>query len=278
MFKTFPFQHQIAICYMYTYIYMYAIDVIYIYAIDVISPITISFLKQSCHIKHISGGSGSRRAGHEVASLKLFCWPNLSWTLTILQTSTISKKISGAMHWPCINEIQIWSTIYKIQSMHGNQTSWKYTWRSNRFFGRVHRRSTSDRDSATSAFSRVEIEGAQFGNPPGTRWWNFGQWRWKMINRLVVPNIFSFSSLFGEDSQVDEHIFQMGLVQPPTSSTCLLFYKVLDRMDSNGIQPNKKKQDVHNKPLEGGRFLPKLFSVLGKRIFGGWKRPVLVGG
>lgn len=109
MFKTFPFQHQIAICYMYTYIY--AIDVIYIYAIDVISPITISFLEQSCHIKHISGGSGSRRAGHEVASLKLFCWPNLSWTLTILQTSTISKKISGAMHWPCINEIQIWNTI-----------------------------------------------------------------------------------------------------------------------------------------------------------------------
>lgn len=118
MFKTFPFQHQIAICYMY----------IYIYAIDVISPITISFLKQSCHIKETHfRGSGSRRAGHEVASLILFCWPNnLSWTLTILQTSTISKKISVAMLWPCINEIHIYIYVwYKIQSMHGNLTSWE---------------------------------------------------------------------------------------------------------------------------------------------------------
>lgn len=104
-------------CMLYVYIY--------IYAIDVISPITISFLKQSCHIKETHfRGSGSRRAGHEVASLILFCWPNLSWTLTILQTSTIFKKISVAMLWPCINEIHIYIYVwYKIQSMHGNLTS-----------------------------------------------------------------------------------------------------------------------------------------------------------
>lgn len=106
----------------------YAICIhIYIYAIDVISPITISFLKQSCHIKETHfRGSGSRRAGHEVASLILLCWPNLSWTLTILQTSTISKKISVAMLWPCINEIYIYRYVwYKIQSMDGNLTSWE---------------------------------------------------------------------------------------------------------------------------------------------------------
>lgn len=197
MFKTFPFQHQIAICYMY----------IYIYAIDVISPITISFLKQSCHIKETHfRGSGSRRAGHEVASLILFCWPNnLSWTLTILQTSTISKKISVAMLWPCINEIHIYIYMYDIKyslCMEIWLRGRKYTWRSNRFFGRVlSRRSSSDRDSATSAERLVEIEGAQVGNPPGTRWWNFGQWRLKWLKL----SIYYFTSL--------------------------------DRMDSNGFQP-----------------------------------------
>ena len=34
---------------------------------------------------------------------------------------------------------------------------------------------------------------------------------------LMVSSIFSFSSLFEEDSHFDEHIFEMGLVQPPTS-------------------------------------------------------------
>ena len=38
------------------YVYIYICNRCYIYAIDVISPITISFLKQSCHIKtHFRG-------------------------------------------------------------------------------------------------------------------------------------------------------------------------------------------------------------------------------
>ena len=191
MFKTFPFQHQIATCYM--YIYIYICNICYMYICNrCYTPITISFLKQSCHVKHISGGSGSRRAGHEVASLKLFCWPNLSWTLTILQTSTISKKINQWRHALTLYQWDTNMKYNKIQSMHGNLTSWrKYTWRSNRFLGRVHHRSSSDRDSATSAERLVEIEGAQFGNPPGTRWWNFGQWRL----RWFKLSIYYFTSL-----------------------------------------------------------------------------------
>ena len=33
---------------------------------------------------------------------------------------------------------------------------------------------------------------------------------------MVVSNIFLCSSLFGEDSHFDKHIFKKGLVQPPT--------------------------------------------------------------
>ena len=88
-----------------------------------------------------------------------------------------------------------------------------------------------------------------------------------MINRLVVSIFFHFHPYLGKIPKLTNYnIFQMGL-KPPTSSTCLLFYKVLDRMDSNGIQ--QKKTRCALKRREGGRFLPKLFSVLGKRIFGG---------
>jgi len=39
----------------------------------------------------------------------------------------------------------------------------------------------------------------------------------KCIRKVVATQIFfSFSTLFGEDVQFDDHIFQGGMVQPPT--------------------------------------------------------------
>ena len=39
---------------------------------------------------------------------------------------------------------------------------------------------------------------------------------------MVVSTIFLFSPLFGEDEPILTNIFQMGLVQPPTSLLIIL--------------------------------------------------------